>query len=334
MEPRALEDDYSDDTFVVVDPEVELPVPADLPPPQPRPKGPRRRDLDTAAEAGPAGSPSAGSVSASTTTVTAAGSLPWQQAPEDSEEHSARPGTSYLGRRGGGLGGGGGGGVRDSGGSRSARRSAETMNQSVTRDEFSAARFPTASAGEEIRDNVYSGDEVEEEPEYSDDDGGSEDDDESMGPTLFIDSGNNKDSPPKYAGKPVVLAAAAGDSGDESMLGNSADLEALGDGGVGSGMMSMSTTGGRRSAAHSRQPSLAAVAASNGSARGRISAEGTGALPPPGGDGAADSAAVGADGQLTKVPEEEAGAVMADESLLSLPSLDIVGDGGGRPMPD
>jgi hypothetical protein len=53
--------------------------------------------------------------------------------------------------------------------------------------------------------------------------GGEEDGD---GPTLFIDSGNNKDSPAKQLGKPVVIAA--GSSGDESLIGNASDIALMG----------------------------------------------------------------------------------------------------------
>ena len=143
------------------------------------------------------------------------------------------------------------------------------------------------------------------EEEYSDDDEVYSDDDGA--PTLFIDSGNNKDSPDRNAGKPVILASAApSESGDDgSILGTSADFE---------GMYSSRSSGGR-----SRQTSIATGGGGRGNTRRSDGHESISGL-------------VAGEASLAKVVEE--GPVMADANLMSLPSLDITGEGGARVIAD
>ena len=211
-----------------------------------------------------------------------AGSLtssPWKQMPDEEQQRSSSPETAHLSKRGDDP-------------AATPHRPIE-INQGSPLDEFTFVRVPARTFGNESDDDDAYSDDVE---HCSDDEG----------PTLFIDSGNNKDSPvqtAQHAGKPMILAAASGGSVggtsfDESVLGASGDF----DGGP-------LSNGGRRSSGASRQVSLAAMNSRGGG--GQAQAE--------------------ASEGLLKVPEEE-GPLLANHDLLSLPSLDITGDGGGREL--
>ena len=87
----------------------------------------------------------------------------------------------------------------------SLRRPAEVVHGTAL-DEFTFVRVPARTFGDGEDDDAYSDD-----ADHSYD--GEEDDGPSM---LFIDSGNNKDSPAQplgHAGKPMILASSGGGAG-------------------------------------------------------------------------------------------------------------------------
>ncbi|GAX74522.1 hypothetical protein CEUSTIGMA_g1971.t1 [Chlamydomonas eustigma] len=176
------------------------------------------------------------------------------------------------------------------------------LNQGRAGDEFA---FPAlATVADE--DDEYSDDYNEK--LFEDPDGDEEDSGDNDGPTLFIDSGNNADSPARHGNKAVIIAAAGGgDSGDESMLGNSADLEMLG-------------------ASGSQQPQGSQFKRRSLASRGGGRSSDVGSLSKVSGEASQLSTAEVGGLEEEDVVEKE-GPVMADEELLAMPSLDIIGDG-------
>ncbi|KAG1672271.1 hypothetical protein FOA52_004285 [Chlamydomonas sp. UWO 241] len=186
---------------------------------------------------------------------------------------------------GGGRGGSGGGGERE--GERTPVASQQASRASLGADADEPPSDPGSEYDEDER--FFDDEDAEGSAEGGGEPGGGPDE----SPCLFIDSGNNKDSPSHHAGRAVVVAAGGDVDGGDSLLGASDDLSVLADG-------------------RAAQQSLDERREEEDEQEGETEVEDE-----------EEAAMINA----ASVPLE--GPVVADKALLRMPSLDITGDQQG-----